>query len=273
MNIFEHEDYKFIVREALLARKKMLGSAHTFHKLAEHCGIENAFLSRVLKGTSHLSANQLLLAADYLDFGRDESCYLLHVWLYQRATQKKQRERLHAELKAMQLALRKTEENVDVAAVQTSAEGIIDYFLNPDAQLVHMFLAIDRYRHHLHSIAEKLTLSDKEFESILLLLMKLGAVEVKKGLPTVVKDDLHLPGSSPIFRAYRNQLRLKSLAKSQSLPTDACYTFSALFSADEKTKQSLQTAFLKFLNEARKSVGQAANEHVYQLNFDLLRWD
>lgn len=273
MNVFELEDYKKIVRQALVEKKKIAGTQFSFQNLAAACGIEKAFLSRVLNGKSHLSANQLLLACEFLEFKKPERDYLLQVWLMQRATNRKQREALLLEVRRLQQAMRRTEESVEVNPLQVSTQKHVEYFLEPNAQLVHMFVAIDAYRTQIRTIAEKLSMSTQELERILSLLMSLGAIEVKKGQLSVASTEYHLPSGSPVFKAYRNNLRVKALAKMSGLENEKAYSFSAVFCATDKVKQKLQSEFLEYLSRSRKLIGDAPSEHVYQLNFDLFQWD
>lgn len=57
-----------------------------------------------------------------------------------------------------------------------------------------------------------------------------------------------------------------------NLPSEKSYNFSVIFSANPRTKQKVQTAFLDFLKLAQEMVGKAKTEEVYQMNFDLLGW-
>ena len=70
----------------------------------------------------------------------------------------------------------------------------------------------------------------------------------------------------------RNQLRIIGLNKQHNMNQNITYSFSALFSANEKTRNDIQFSYMEFLKKVEKLVKNAKEEHCYQMNFDLFPW-
>ena len=97
-------------------------------------------------------------------------------------------------------------------------------------------------------------------------------VTLDSGTYQVHHDHMHLPVDSPIYRAYRTMLRLKSLERCQRLPNDRAYSFSVVFTANETIRQDIRQAFLGFLATVEAMAQGAPDEDLYQMNFDLFDW-
>jgi hypothetical protein len=67
-------------------------------------------------------------------------------------------------------------------------------------------------------------------------------------------------------------MRLKALDLMEKISKNRQYSFSVLYSSGEESRRKIQTRFLEFIDWVQKETQAEAPAHVYQLNFDLLKW-
>ncbi|MCX6117950.1 MAG: hypothetical protein NT027_10435 [Proteobacteria bacterium] len=58
----------------------------------------------------------------------------------------------------------------------------------------------------------------------------------------------------------------------QMLARDDYYSYSVIYSADQKTDQEIRQRFFDFLISVQSATKDASIERTYQLNFDLIPW-
>lgn len=104
------------------------------------------------------------------------------------------------------------------------------------------------------------------------ILERLNFIEFDGKKYSLTKQSTHLPTDSPLFQPYRAMQRLVALERIQKLPKERTYNFSVTFSANETVRMEIQKKFLTLLTDIEKLVTNAADEQVYQMNFDLFDW-
>lgn len=273
MHLYDFADYRKLIRAALDEKKASLGSLYTSKSLAEACKVQSTYLSKVLSGRAHLSADQLYLASHYLGFNPEETAFIFLLFDEQRTSVPQRRLDIQARIKQIQDSRLKSESRLQASALRAPGSGSSDYYLNPYLPLVHMFLTIERYAQKPSLIAEALRLEPENLAEMLRKLQSMGMIEMHNGVYAVVKNNLHLPKDSPLYRPYRSLWRLKTLERIDQISSDKAYNFSVTFASTARIKQKIQASFLEFLQATQKLVGSSRSEHVYQMNFDLFDWD
>ncbi len=273
METFSKISYKSILKYAVEDKKAAVGSGSvSFQGLASACGIQKTYLSRVLNGDAHLSSDQIFLALGYLGLSREESDYvmLLHQW--ERSSVPARRDSMENELRKMRAANTKTEKHLKADISLHDKVESASYYLNVNAQLVHMFLTIPGFAEAPSTIAKALAISDSAIADILRLLSQLGIITYKGGRIIVLRDALHMPKDAPLSAPYRTMMRLKALENIQNQSTSDPYGYSLFFSADDEASAAIQGLFFDFLKKAEKIIRPAKCKKVFQMKFDLLDW-
>lgn len=272
MNVFLEKSYKSALRNALAAKKASMGEGWNLSRLAEHCSIQKTYLSRVFNGKAHLNVDQLYLALDYLDLSEDERLYieLLHHW--ERSDVPKRRTQLQRSLDELRRRHTRTERHLNDSSELTDVKGMEAYYLNPNAQLVHLFLTIPRYAENPPLIAAKLGISDDVLKKILGILQQVGLIAIVAKRLKVVRENLHLPTDSSWIKPYQTMIRVKAIERLQNTSEKENYGYSLFFSANDAAKHEIQSRFFAFLKDLEKIVRPAKCEKVYQLQFDLIDW-
>jgi uncharacterized protein (TIGR02147 family) len=272
MTVFKVSDYKKALKDRLERLKKQ-NKQFCYQNMANHCRIQKTYLSRVLsRDDTHLTSDQLYLALEFLGFSPIETQYIECLYDFRRSQIPKRREALQRELSQLREKHLKTETHLSVTGPEVTQEQWHNYYLNPDVQLIHMFLTIPRFARLPELIQEHLGLSSAAFRKAIETLLRLQVIDVKKDGYEVRKNKLHLPVDSPLSLPYKQLLRMRAAEKIRSLNSQSSYNFSVIFTATPKERAAIQEEFLKFLKKAEKLVEAATPEEVYQMNFDLFEW-
>ncbi|HVK61028.1 MAG TPA: TIGR02147 family protein [Bdellovibrionales bacterium] len=270
--------YKDVLREALEARKsQMPGRSVSFQAMAEHCGIQKTYLSKVLNREGHLNEDQLFLAFEYLEFDREASDFGLLLLNWEKASTPKRKQRLADEIAKIKRAKLKTEASIAVEKANPGSAELLEYYLDPIYQVIHMCLTVRRLADDPLKIAELLHLRPAALRRYMTGLAGMGIIRFQESRGTyskvsVVLDNLHLPEDSPLHPAYSARMRMKAVERMETLDKSDAYRFSVVFSTDAKAKEEIHSSFLNWLKGVQKTVQKSSEEEVFQLNFDLFSW-
>ncbi|MGK5084489.1 DUF4423 domain-containing protein [Bdellovibrionota bacterium FG-1] len=272
MDLFLCDDYKKILRNRV-EKLKTQNKRMTFQNLATFCRIQKTYLSRVFShDKNHLSPDQFYLALEFLGFSNEERNYLHLVFERQRTDLAQRRENLALQIETIRKVRLRTESHLTISPTAVQQQDWTDYYLDPNCQLVHLFLTVPKYAEQAELIRKKLELPKRRFDEILKRLLRMGVISVEPEGYKVVREQMHLPSESPLLGPYRTLLRIKGLERMQKLSSDEAYTFSVVFSASPKEKKWIQTEFLALLKRIEKTVAKAPATEVYQMSFDLFDW-
>ena len=273
VDIFAHNDYRDIVR-VLVNERKRFDPDLTFQSLAKACRITKTYLSRVLSGKGDLSDDQIYDAAQYLKVSSLEKKYLTTLHAYQRSISKVRKRELRDSLQAIKNQSSKTEENIKrLNTLLPESELLSRYFLEPEAQLLHMLLYIKEFQLDPTLASNALNISASDLDKHLRLLVEAGFVSrFSSSYMPSSNEPRHLPKESAIYPAYIERLRLLTLARLNRMGDDQKYSFSAIFVADEPARRKIQKMFMQFLDDAQKVAAGSKKRGAFQMNFDLFRW-
>jgi len=271
MEIFSQESYKSIIRIVVDEYKRQFGQKFTYEKLAHACGIQKTYLSRILNGPTHFTADQCFQACDFLGLNEAETEFMILLHAIETTHVPKRRRILEQELKELR---RKTLRSESVLSSQTDFSESFgwEYFGNANLQLVYLFLTVPRFRNQPKQIAQFIGLNELELQQILIKLQSLGILKTVGGKYHVEQFSRHLSKDSPYINLYRLTNRLKVVNRLQTPPNQDDYFFSAMFSADAETVAKIHRALLEVVAKTQKAVADAQETDVYQLNLDLIHW-
>jgi hypothetical protein len=273
MNPFQFSEYREILRETLLAKKAQHGRRYTFANLAKACRLQHTYLSTVLKGNGHLNADQVYDAAQYLGLADDEYRFLSLVHEYERSTSAGRRRRLAQEIETARQQGLRTDPYVEAKPLpELEAPAVVDFYLDPNAALVHMFMTVQRFRGEPERARRALGLDPAVFAEALRKAERVGLLRRQGARVALLQDTIHLPAASPLYQLYRTSLRQKALEFMQTRSANRHYSFGVLYSASEATRAKIHARFLEFVDWAQQLTQGEPPTDVYQLNFELLRW-
>lgn len=272
MHIYQWIDYKIVIKNLIEARKKVNPTC-TYQNMAIFMRIQKAYLSQVIKGRRELNTDQLYMACKYLTLGEEESQYLQLSLEYCRSGISERKQVLKNELEKIRLKHAKTDAHIDVQAVRIPQEpDRMKYYLDPYHQIVHIAMAVEKYRQKPQRLVKDLHLSKEKLFQVIESLVKMGIIEVHDDQVSVLVNNIHLPKDAAVFSSWRHMLNGLSTQKLSSASDPLAYNFSVVFASSDETRGRIQAAFLDFLRHTKKLVGASKPERVFQLNFDLFAW-
>ncbi len=219
----------------------------------------------------HLNEDQLYRIAVDLGLAKEERRFVQLLLERDRSNFAPRRTELTEDLEVMARRHQRSEAHLTADPVRDAAE-MAAYFVDPDVTLVHIFLAVDRYRGDLRAVAVQLGLSAAALEAILTTLERFGMIALVDGRYELRRAHTHLPVDSPLFKAYRAMQRLRAMERYQRLPPERTYNFSVVFTATEAVRQAIKVEFLQLLEKVEQQVNGSPDEEVYQMSFDLFDW-
>ncbi|MCX6117883.1 MAG: hypothetical protein NT027_10090 [Proteobacteria bacterium] len=272
MSFYDYKDYRDALR-SLVKERKVLNHDFGFHSLADAARIQRPYMSKVIHGKAELSADQLFLICDALKLDSDQRSFLELLLEYSRSSLSVRKKKILAKIELISDSKKTTDSNLKSKVVEGSqSHDLSQYYLTPWTQLVHVALSIPRYAKDPNLLASILGISSLEMQNIISNLFSMNLLTTVDGSYQTLECYLHLNRQSPLFNAWRNQVRLAGIVRQQSLSETASYSFTALFSADEETRRRLQSKLLLLLKEFEGDVRDAPAKQMFQFSFDLFPW-
>ncbi len=273
MSIYSAQNYKDVLKNTLLSKKERMGAkGYTFQKMAEVCGVQKTYLSKVLSREGHLTSDQLFLACEYLSLSLEERQFTFLLYELEKSYVEKRKEEILKEIRNIRRKHQTTDSHIKGQKVSVVAEDMSQFYLDPLQQIVHMFLSVEKFARSPSSICEILNIPKLKLTEILKKLESLKVVHYKNDRYFVSEDNLHLNSSSYLYPAYRKLMRLKAMEQIERLNSDQSYNFSVVFSTQPEIKDRIHKEFLELLTKSQKWISAAKETEVYQMNFDLFTW-
>lgn len=269
MNVYAWLDYREVIK------RKKADQGGTYADLAERCGIQKTYLSKVVGGTADLNSDQLYLVAGALGLDEEETQYVLLLLERARSQLPARRKRLDRRIASIQMGHLDTGKSIGTKPEDPGDAGPLSlYYMDPYALIVHAFLTIPYFRAHTPEIARRLGLGDGQLQNVLKTLQAAGILEWRRGErePRLLKEHLQLAKNSPLLEAHQALMRAIAAAQVARVKKDEKFTFMVTFSADEGTRALIHERFLAFLKDIEPAVRKAPAKNVYQLGFDLFPW-
>lgn len=274
MDVFSYEDYKAALREIMKERQRQFGSRFTFERMANTCGIQKTYLSRVLNSTAHLSADQLFTACEFLKLNAEEIGFLILLREHANAHNPKRLSILQKEILDIRKKNLRTEAVFTGKKIDAQRQTQWEYYTDTDIQLIHIFLTISSYAKQPNLIGQKLGLGVDRIQEILVKLKSWNLIDFKDDVYSVREFSQHLPEDSPIFIPYGILGRMKSLEKMRARDSEnkQDYFFSVTFSASEETRIKFKKKILDLIKSFQSEVADSPSQDVFQFNIDLFKW-
>lgn len=272
MSIYSYLSYKKAIKEELF-KKKIRYPDLTFEKMASHCRIQKTYLSKVLNREGDLNQDQLYMSCDYLKLKKPEQDFVFLLHAHNTSIHVSRKKEILSEIENIQKKQMKSEAHIETKANSINFVDYQKYYLDPYLQIIHMFLTISKFQNESALIAKSLTeLSKETIDEKIKQLEEMQLIVWNNNKWKAIESNLHLTSDAPIYKVYRKLLRMKSLEKLDSSNLQDNYSFSVIFSTNEKVRSEIQKRFLEFLKEIQKIVQSEKESDVYQLNFDLFAW-
>jgi hypothetical protein len=249
--------------------------------LAEALRLQKTYVSRVLRGQAHFNSDQLYQCCLYLGLNDEDSGYLSLLLEFARSSVPQRKKRLQGKIHQLQTDRRKIQRHLRAKMVEPepasgagARNGYIEYYLDPRAALVHVYMNLVEYRRNPYKIKQVLGIPEKQFRALLKLLERLEIIRWSplQSAYDLLLDHIHLPKESPLTFPSEELTRIMAIEHMRKLTADQRFHYSFTFAADEKTRAVVHDEFLKFLRHVEAVIKPAPSEEVYHMAFDLFPW-
>lgn len=270
--LYRHADYRPAIKDLMLERKKT-NPRSTFHALANAVRVQDSYLSKVMNGHAHFSADQLYLATRFLSLTNDDEDYLRLLHDFQTSAVESRRKQLKGKIRERQETHLDTQKHLRAETLSVAQGPSTDaYYLDPLHQIVHVALSVPRYQKSIDRLAKELMIPAARAHSYVSAIAEMGLAEHVDGVWRSTGRHLHLQRDSPIYGPWEAQLRMLGHARKHLQPKEQAYSFSVVFSGNEDARRELVRRLLDLIRDAETLVGEAPEEEVYQLDLDVFSW-
>lgn len=254
------DDYKEIIAFYVHKNKSVKGYQK---KLAQAAKVIPSFISQVLNGDRHLTADQAANLTKFWSLDTIQTEYFLTLVYLARCGSKSYQEFLEQKLREIKTKLQSEVKQREAYIVDKSTQ--IQYFTNWLFQAVHMLMTIPKYSSP-QKIANRLKINESSVLKSLEILSEIGLVEKKNDRWIIIKEQLHLPKESMLHWNFQNAWRQYSMTKLSLDSADLNYTF--VMSTSKKNYEKLKNLLIQLIAEADQIAKGGDEEEVYCLNLD-----
>ncbi len=271
MTIFASDTYREAIR-SLLDREALRGRRVTLSLLADACRVQRPYISKVMAGAAHLSADQMFELAFFFKLGDDEQKYLFLLLEHERSGLDLRRKSLKVQIDTIRARYLAMARHTSAELVRTDVQATQGYYLDPTVQLAHVFLGLKRYGVDLPLLAHDLQISSERLAAILALLAGLGLIAGKRGRWQITKQHVHLSANESLCLPHQLLLRMRCLERLQKLPAERTFLVSKTFTGAKRLDLKIRDRLLTVLREIEADIAPSPEEEAFQLNIDLFPW-
>ncbi len=271
MNIYKYLSYSDFIK-SFLESKKGTFPKWTQKKLARLSGIQESYFSNVLKSKASLNQDQIFRVAGVMNLDSEATDYLLLLGDLQDCSDHLRREHLLKKVEEFKKKNLKSEVKLGAQAPAESTDFYVKYYSDPYIKVIHVALAISKYRKTPKLLVDALDIPIHRVEKALAILEEIGVLEINKEGVEIKKKGFHLPEDHPLIWSHQTLLRQLSITHTANQKPTNKYSFSVTLSCERKTKDIIKNKLLEALKEIQGDVKDAKSEEVYQLNIDLFPW-
>jgi len=264
MNIFEHEDYKEILK--LIVRSRGKAQRGLFRKIAEHLGVHATLVSQVISGSKDFSEEQMLSVCDFLGVSKMESQYLLCLLQIERAGSKKLKDHYTENKEELRRKALQVSERIQKDRKLSEHEKAI-FYSSWIYSAIQVYSTLEK-EVRFEDICKRFTLSPAKAREILNFLTESQLVKEKDGRFLPGTTSTHLESKSPFIAKHHTNWRLKAIQASENL-TDQELLYSANMSISKKDFVLLREEMVQVIQKFLKVVKDSPAEEIAQFNLDL----
>lgn len=264
-DLFSYQSYKNYLHDRLAASVPARGARA---RLAEAMGSQPAYVSSVLNGSAHFTAEQAEALNEYFGHSETEANFFLILLLWERAGTPALKGRLKAQIDKA----REEKFNLKArlpAAPDLSEAGQRVYYSEWYYAAIHTLVSIPAYARP-ESIAEALRLDRKIVGEVLKFLVEHGLVVFARGIYRIGTARVHLSGSSPYVSRHHANWRLKGLAAIAEKRPDSLH-YSSVITLSESDAVLIHEKLVGHIKEIKEIVRASPEEKLMSFNLDFFR--
>jgi uncharacterized protein (TIGR02147 family) len=237
-------------------------------KMAKAADCQRSHLSRVLKGSSHLTLEQAAGLASFFVMSETESEYFLALVELERAGTPALKARFQKRIQR----IRQEQENISTR-LQISSLGVdtqeLTYYSAWQWIAVHIIVSIPAFQ-TIPAISKRLSLPEDQVTQCLETLAEFGLVKKQASKWVFASQSVHLPKSSPLISIHHGNWRSRSVLASQNPKTDGVH-YTVVQSLSLEDYKRVKQLILETIETFSKVAGPSKEEELICFTCDLDR--
>lgn len=267
LSVFDFRDYKSYLKAWIKSQRRHGHGEKTRIVEAIHC--HSGYVSQVIEGNAHFSAEQVALLNRYLEHNKDESRFLLLLLQHTRAGNEALRE--HFQILIQELLDRHNllRNRPDFRKTIPQEQQAI-YYSAWYYTAVHTLLSIPEFQSR-DAISKRLALKSAKVADVLEFLVSAGlATDLGGGRFKPGLTGIHIGDNSPFAQKHHSNWRIKAIDSLDQLEPDELH-FSSVGSVGRKDLPRLRAIMTKAIEEIRATLKDSPDEILFCYNLDLFR--
>lgn len=261
--IFDFREYKpFLISWIRSRPHKGHGSKAA---MARAVGCQTAYISQVILGPAHLSAEQAEKLAQFFKFTEDETEYFLLLVQKDRAGTETLRIHCLRKIGKIQDHRAQLKSRID-PEVQLKSAAQVTYFSSWIYSAVHVLTTIPTFQTR-ERISSRLQLPLPVIDEVLKFLVASQLVKKDGGTLKPGMARLHLPHDSPLVGRHHINWRLQAI-RDLEIRNDESLHYSSCVSISKKDAADIREQLLKMIERAKAQIKASPEEELYSLCLD-----
>lgn len=266
MTVFEFDDYKKYVLAVINAKP---GEGRGMRSaMAQHIRCQTAFISQVLNGRNHFSAEQ----AERLNhfFGHSETAGLFFIFLVQhaRAGTLALKSCWLQQMNALREKQRDLKARFGIANELTVEDQHI-YFSAWYYAACHALVAVPAFSNNQKALAKTLNLPYAQVQQVLEFLVRVGLLEMSNhGGYLIAKAKLHLGSDSTFITKHHFNWRIQALQSIERNRVEDLH-YSSVVSMGKKDVEALREMIVQMIVKVKQAVDVSEPDGLFSFSLDL----
>jgi uncharacterized protein (TIGR02147 family) len=261
--VFEFLDYKEYLKQALATSGKQRGLRS---RLAHQLNCQTGFISQVLNGHVHFTAEHLIQINDFLGHTEEEGRYFMILFHYNRAGNEKLREFYLAQIQEIREKRQIIRNRIAVKNTISSEHQMI-YYSSWLYAAIHILLSLPEYQNRM-AVASYFKLPLLDASEKIDFLLKSGLIIEQDGILQISNTRIHLSKESPMLSRHHTNWRLRAAQSLDSVDKEALH-YSSVICLSKKDAQRIKFIMLEALEKSEGILQESNVEAVYAVCMDL----
>jgi uncharacterized protein (TIGR02147 family) len=265
-SIYEYKSYKQFILDWMSATPNEGRGQRKL--IAEAIGCQNPFITHVLSGDYHFSAEQAEASARYMGLSEADTEFFILLVLKQRSGTKTLENLFAKQIsnRCEQHAVLKKRLNIKDTM---PLEDQMIYYSSWHYAAIHMALMIPELQNST-AISKYFNLPPSRIMSVLQFLLDNNLIEQKGSSYKIKKSVLHLEKDSPILTQHHSHWRMRAIESVQTKRPDDLH-YSGIMSLSHDDYEWVRERLAQLLEEVVVRLGPSKDEKLAALCFDLFQ--
>lgn len=264
VSVYEYSDYKQFIRDWI--ERSPSGGRGLRKALAEAVGCQTPFITHVLSGENHFSAEQAEACASWMGLAEKDAEFFVLLVLHQRASTKALQR-----LWSRQISRRRDQQAVlkkRIGVKETlSSEDQMHYYSSWMYAAVHMAVLNPACR-TTEALERRLGLGRQHVMRAVEFLMSRGLIgQTKDGSYKVLKPVLHLERGSPLIGIHHGSWRTRAVESAKQDPFQGLH-YTGVISLSQRDYEFVREKLAALLEDVAVKVKDSPDEKLACLCFD-----